>query len=147
MDSHPSKAATASLAGRAAELSANLYTLQGDCDHQATTDDISSIAAELALLSTTLHHLNEAMSADPQQYTESFDEDLAEITGELTLVFDEVSECSIELQKADGGNSAVAWFFKKGRVTRLQKRIETLKTTLIVMRTVLHHGKEYGTHK
>jgi hypothetical protein len=52
------------------------------------------------------------------------------------------------MQKADGPNgSAVGWLHKKRYVGKLQKHLKANKTTLIVMRTVLHHGKEYGMQK
>lgn len=138
---------TASLAGRAVELSFKLHSIEGNFRHEPTANDILSIADELSLLSTTLWRLHEAILADPQQYTDSFNEDLSEITRELKLVFEEISECGDALRKADTSTGTVAWLFKKGRVHRLQKHLETLKTTLVVMRTVLWHGKEYGTHK
>jgi len=138
---------TVHLAGQAATLSSDLYTIQETCQHESTAKEISTIADELARLSTTLWHLNDAINADPAQYTEAFNEDLREITTELTSVFEEISECSAGLQTADTNVSAVAWFFKKGRVARLLKHLEALKGTLVVMRTVLWHGKDYGTHK
>jgi len=135
------------LAGQAASLSSELYTVQEKCQHEATAKEISAIADELARLSTTLWHLNDAINADPSQYTEAFNEDLKEITTELASVFGEISECCAGLQTADSNVSTVAWFFKKGRVGRLLKHLEALKGTLVVMRTVLWHGKDYGTHK
>lgn len=133
------------LAGRAAELSTNLYTLGEHCGHDQTTSDISNISGEVALLSTTLWRLHEAMVLNSDAYTTAFNEDLDEITSELTLLFDEISECCSEMSKSDTPTTTTAgWFFKKGRVSRLHKHLEALKTTLVVMRTVLHHGKEYG---
>ena len=65
-----------------------------------------------------------------------------------TLLFDEIEECCTAMQKSDAPTTnAVAWLFKKGRTHKLQKHLEALKTTLVVMKTVLHHGKEYGTEK
>jgi len=138
---------TVRLAGQAASLSRELYAVQEKCQHQSTGGEISTIADELARLSTTLWHLNDAINADPTQYTDAFNEDLKEITTELTSVFEEISECCAGLQMADSNVSVVAWFFKKGRVARLLKHLEALKGTLVVMRTVLWHGKDYGTHK
>jgi hypothetical protein len=136
------------LAGRAAQLSTDLFTLRESCGHEETVNDITNIAGELALLSTTLWRLHEAMVADSQAYTSVFDDDLKEITSELTLLFDEIEECCTEMQKSDTpSTTAVGWFFKKGRVSRLQKHLAALKTTIVVMRTVLYHGKDYGTMK
>ena len=137
---------TVRLAGQAAALSSELYTLQEKCKHDTTASEISTIADELARLSTALWHLNDAINADPALYTRAFNEDLGEITTELASVFEEISECCAGLQLADSSASAVSWFFKKGRVARLLKHLEALKGTLVVMRTVLFHGKEYGTH-
>ena len=114
--------------------------------HETSTSDMSAIAAELALLSTTLWRLHEAISDDPDQYTQSFNQDLAEIIKELKMVFEEIAECSAELQKADSkDNSRVGWLFKKSKTHVLQKHLTALKTTLLVMRTVLWHGREYGS--
>ncbi|KAK6378668.1 hypothetical protein LTR64_002058 [Lithohypha guttulata] len=137
---------TVRLAGQAASLSSELYALQETCHHETTAGEISTIADELARLSTTLWHLNDAINVDPTQYTAAFNEDLKEITNELTCIFEEISECCAGLM-AGSNVSAVSWFFKKGRVTRLLKHLEALKGTLVVMRTVLWHGKDYGTHK
>lgn len=138
--------AAVALAGRAAELSTSLYRLGECCGHDETSSDISNVAGELALLSTTLWRLQEAMTANKDSYTTAFSDDLDEIISELTLLFDEIGECCVEMQKMDT-LGADGWFFKKGRVSRLQKHLEALKTTLVVMRTVLHHGKEYGVQK
>lgn len=137
-----------SLAGRSAELSTNLYSLGERCGHEQTTNEISNIAGELTLLSTTLWRLHEAMVTTPESYTTAFSDDLGEISSELSLLFDEIDECCTAMQKSDAPTTtAVAWFFKKGRVHKLQKHLEALKTTLVVMKTVLHHGKEYGIQK
>ena len=137
--------ATVSLASRSAELSNDLYSVQDSCAHETSTLDISAIAAELALLSTTLWRLHEAIADDPAQYTQSFNQDLAEIIKELKMVFEEIADCSTELQKADSkDNSKVGWLFKKNKAHVLQKHLAALKTTLLVMRTVLWHGREYG---
>lgn len=140
----PHVSTTLALAGRAADLSAELYAVQETCGH--TSADVESVANEIAMLAATLWRLQEAINEDPDRYTESFNEDLAELTLELKIVFEEISECCEELQKADptSGNP-VSWLFKKSKVHHLQKHLEALKTTLVVMRTVLHRGKEYGT--
>ena len=136
------------LASRAADLSISLYALGKHCKHEQTASDISEIADELNLLSVTVQRLNEAMTSNATAYTAAFNDDLGEITSELTLLFDEVQECCTAMQQSDTPDTtAVAWFFRKGRVHRLKQHLETLKTTLIVMRTVLYHGKEYGLHK
>lgn len=148
MSEHPLNADTVKLAGLAADLSTTLCSLQEKCGHETTSIDISNVAIELALLSQSLWRLYEAMTADPKLYTESFNEDLLEITKELRLIFEEITDCCEELQQADAENAgSVAWMFRKGRVHRLQKHLEALKTTVIVMRVVLWHGKDYGTHK
>jgi hypothetical protein len=140
----PLSASTITLAGRAADLSAELYSVQETYGH--TGGNIESVANEIAMLAATLWRLHEAMIEDPGRYTQSFNQDLAEITVELKLLFEEVSDCCEELHKADpiSGN-AVSWLFKKSKVHHLQKHLEALKTTLVVMRAVLHHGREYGT--
>jgi chromosome segregation ATPase len=140
----PLTSTTLGLAGRAADLSSELSAVQATCGH--TSADVESVANEIAMLAATLWRLHEAINEDPNRYTESFNQDLAEITLELKTVFEEIAECCEELQKADptSGN-AVSWLFKKSKVHHLQKHLEALKTTLVVMRTVLHHGKEYGT--
>ncbi len=139
----PLASATFSLAGRAADLSADLYAVQESCGH--TSSDVEGVANEIAMLAATLWRLHEAIAEDPNRYTLSFNHDLAEIVQELKIVFEEVSDCCEELQKADptSGN-AVSWLFKKSKVHHLQKHLEALKSTLVVMRTVLNHGKEYG---
>ena len=137
-----------SLAGRAAELSTSLHSLGERCGHDQTSNDISNIAGELTLLSTTLWRLHEAMVTTPESYTTAFSDDLGELSSELTLLFDEIDECCTAMQKSDAPTTtAVAWFFKKGSVHKLQKHLEALKTTLVVMKTVLYHGKEYGVQK
>jgi hypothetical protein len=141
----PLTSTTIGLAGRAADLSSELYAVQETIGH--TSGDVESIANEIALLAATLWRLHEAMAEDPNRYTDSFNQDLAEITAELKIVFGEISECCEELQKADPTSAnVVSWLLKKPKVHHLQKHLEALKTTLVVMRTVLYHGKEYGTH-
>lgn len=135
------------LAGQAATLSGELYALQEQCKHESTTEEISSVADELARLSTTLWTLSNAITASPDQYTDAFNQDLAEIVAELAAVFEEISDCCNDLQSADSTTSSVPWFFKQGRVARLVKHLDALKGTLMIMRTVLFHGKDYGTHR
>lgn len=132
------------LAGQSAELSTDLLCVQERCGHESTSSDISSISSELTLLSTTLWRLYEAMVADIDNYTASFNLDLAEILRELRMVFEEISDCCTALERADTPMSTVVWLFKKSKVHHLQKHLAALKTTLLVMRTVLWHGKEYG---
>ena len=131
------------VADRSVTLSTDLHHVAELCSHQETAIEISNVAGELALLSTTLHQLRKAMLTN-DKYTAAFNQDLQEITTELTFLLDEIAECCSEMQKTDHNNSAAAWFFKKGRVGKLEKHLEALKTTLVVMRSVLHHGKEYG---
>jgi hypothetical protein len=139
----PLTSAIFGLAGRAADLSSELYAVQESCRH--TRNDVESVANEIAMLSASLWRLHEAMAEDRNRYTDSFNQDLAEITHELKIVFEEFSDCCEELRKADpSSGNAVSWLFKKSKVHHLQKHLEALKSTLIVMRTVLNHGKEYG---
>lgn len=138
--------ATPKLAAQAATLARELNLLAEQVGHELITTDLTNIASEMTLLSTTLSRLHEAMGTNASAYTAAFRQDLEEITNELRMIFEEIEECSVQLQKADSStSSAVGWFFRKGRAARLQKHLEALKSTIIVMRTVLHHGKEYGT--
>ena len=139
----------APVALQAAELANDLNTLGDRCEHEGTRKEIANIAGETLLLCSTLWRLHEALEANSNEdnYTAAFSQDLDEITSELKLVFDEIGECCQEMQKADAPGGKVPWFFKRGRVARLQKHLEALKTTLVVMRTVLHHGKEYGVQR
>ena len=115
------------------------------CGHDSIIKDITNISGELTMLSETLQVLHEAICANESAYTTAFRQDLEEIANELHMVFDEIQECSSQLQKADSPSySAVSWFFRKGRASRLQKHLEALMSTIVVMRTVLHHGKDYG---
>ena len=138
--------ATMALAAQASELSQRLYSLKDTCGHDETSNDIAAIADELVRLSTTLFQLHAAVKIDGSRYTKEFFDDLQEIEKELRLVSCEIAECCTELQRADPAPRAtpVPWFFKKGRVSRLQKHLHALKTTLTVMKTVLQHGTEYG---
>ena len=124
MDAQATGAVVIRLAGQANELASRLYSLDSDCGNETIVTDLSAIAGELAMLSKTLWDL----------------------TDELGLIFEEISECSNEIKKVEGARSAVSRVFKKGRSVWLQKHLEALKTTLIVMRTILHHGKDYGVH-
>lgn len=134
------------LGARAAVLATELNHLTEQVGHELITADLTNISGEMALLSTTLCRLHEAMIANESAYTAAFRQDLEEITNELYLIFEEVEECSVQLQKADPSSyNSVRWFFRKGRATRLQSHLEALKSTIIVIRTVLHHGKDYGT--
>jgi hypothetical protein len=138
----PLTSTTMGLAGRAADLSSELYAVQQRCGH--TSADVESVANEIAMLAATLWRLHEAIAADPDRYTVSFNQDLIEITVELKIVFEEISECCEELQKADPtSGSPISWLLKKSKVHHLLKHLEALKTTLVVMRTVLHRGTEY----
>lgn len=136
------------LAGRCERISTELQSMRPKLGHKSTTAEYSAIASELSHLSTTLSELHEAMAADIEQYTESFKQDLQEIISELNLIVDEVADCCSQLQRVDNvDNGAVAWLFKKGKAQRLINHLRALKATLIVMRTVLWHGKSYGTQK
>lgn len=138
---------TARLADDAALLSTKLSTLPKNHHHKKTTTEILTISDELAKLSSTLWELDDAINVDSAQYTDAFNEDLKEIVEELRSVLEEITECCENLRLADSNVSAVAWFFRKGRVARLLQHLEALKGTLLVTRTVLWHGKEYGTHR
>ncbi|OQU95441.1 hypothetical protein CLAIMM_01646 [Cladophialophora immunda] len=135
------------LAVRAQTLSSTLDNLRQHCGHESTSSDIATATEELKLLAAELHSLDSAVSANKELYTDAFGEDLGEIRAHLGGIFEDIADCCKEMQKADGPNtSAVGWLTKKRYVRKLQKHLEVNKTTLIVMRTVLHHGKEYGTH-
>lgn len=137
---------TSELTVQALTLSTALKVLEDTCGHDSIAKDISSIGSEIEVLEKNLRLLHEAMSADGPAYTVAFRQDLDEITNELQMIFDEVEECSLQLQKADPSSyTAVSWFFRKGRALRLQKHLTALKTTITVMSTVLSHGKEHGT--
>lgn len=146
MSALPLTDATILLADRAADLSLELHRLQERCAHTST--DVGSVAGELAHLAEALGHLHQVMCEDPNRYTESFNQDLTEIVNALRAIFQETFVCCAELQKADPapGNTA-NWLIKKSKVHSLQKRVETLRTTLVVMRTVLQRGQEYTFQK
>lgn len=134
------------LAGQAADLSNNLYAV-GETTHQTGTD-IENMANEIAILSAVLWRLHEEMARDLDRFTEAFMQDLGEIAQELTAIFEEVAEVARQLQKVDSQQQgAIKSFFRKSKVAYLQRHLEALKTTLVVMRTILQHGKEYGTQR
>lgn len=134
------------LAGQAADLSNNLYAT-GETTNQTGTD-IESMANEIAILSAVLWRLHEEITRDLERYTEAFMQDLDEITRELTAIFEDVAEVAKQLSKVDKHQQGtIKTFFRKSKVGNLQKHLQALKTTLIVMRTVLQHGKEYGIQR
>lgn len=136
------------LSAQADSLSTNLYQLQEKCAHESTSTDIFNAAQELKLLAAELSSLDAAVKANRGRYTAAFGQDLAEIRSHLSGIFEDTADCCREMQKADDLNaSAVGWLAKKRYVKKLQKHLEANKTTLVVMRTVLHHGKEYGKHR
>ena len=137
-----------SLAIQADALYINLNKLQQLCGHESVSTDISDAAVELKLLAAELSSLDAAVKPYAELYTDAFGQDLAEICAHLAGIFEDIDDCCREMQKANGLNtSAVGWLAKKRYVKKLQKHLEANKTTLIVMRTVLHHGKEYGMYK
>lgn len=147
-EQHSPTADLTHLSFQAETLSRGLNKLQRDCGHKSTSADISHVADELFLLSAELSILDEAVKANKDQYTDTFGEDLAEIAGHLDGIFEDIADCCKQMQKADGPKvNAVGWLRKKRYVGKLQKHLEANKTTLVVMRTVLHHGKEYGMQK
>ncbi|KAL9624402.1 MAG: hypothetical protein Q9160_001364 [Pyrenula sp. 1 TL-2023] len=134
------------LASRAAELSNNLYIASENGNH--TSSDIESIANEISILSAVLWRLHEEIIKDIYRFTESFMEDLDEINRELAAIFEEVADVVGEMQKIDSQQQGTfKGLFKKSKLSHLHGHLETLKTTLIVMRTILQHGKEYGTQR
>lgn len=135
-----------SLGEISARLSSALYELEEKCKHDAVSAEISTVADELARMSTTLWQLHKTTSAAPDQYTPAFKDDLHEILGELNLLFDEINGCCADMQKIDAENR-IPWLFKKSRVFHFFKYLEALKSTLVVMRIVLGHGKDVGTHR
>ncbi|KIW66321.1 hypothetical protein PV04_05657 [Phialophora macrospora] len=133
------------LASQADALSDDLGKQRQHCGHESTSTEISNAVDELKLLAGELRSLDTAVNAHKDLYTEAFGQDLAEIQTHLEGIFEDIADCCKEMQKANGPNtSAVGWLAKKRYVKKLQKHLEANKTTLIVMRTVLHHGKEYG---
>lgn len=134
------------LADQAATLSRGLHKLRHECGHESTSTDIANVAEELVLLATELRTLDKAVRANKERYTQAFNEDLEEIHIHLAGIFEDIADCCREMQKADGPNkSTIGWLQKKRYVSKLQMHLEANKTALIVMRTVLHHGKAYAT--
>jgi hypothetical protein len=138
----------ATLALQADTLTKELDSLQGRCAHESTSVEISTAANELRLLAIELSNLDKAVKANKNLYTTAFDQDLREIQNDLEGIFEDVADCCQEMQKANSLNvGTLGWLTKKRYVKKLQKRLQAHKTTLTVMRTVLHHGKEYGRQK
>jgi hypothetical protein len=136
------------LAVQAETLSKELNYLRFNCGHESTSTELFEVAKELVYLSSELESLNTAVHSNKSLYTDAFDQDLSEIRGHLSGIFEDIGDCCREMQKADALNaSTVGWLTKKRYVRKLQKHLEANKTTLIVMRTVLFHGKEYGKHQ
>ncbi|KAK5324200.1 hypothetical protein LTR20_008114 [Exophiala xenobiotica] len=134
------------LACHAEALSTGLNALRSKCGHQATSSEIFEAAEELMLLSSELMGLDMAIKTNKDQYTEAFEEDLKEIYHHLQGIFEDIEDCCREMQKADRiGATSVGWLHRKPHVKRLRRHLEANKSTLIVMRTVLHHGTEYGS--
>lgn len=143
MDGLSTKTAMLVLAERASRLPAELLASQEACGH--TGEDIKNIGEEVALVSTALKQLHEAMIQDPNLYTTSFSEDLKEISMELDVVLEEVAECCSALRECDPASGGeVSWFFKKPKTRHLKRHLRALKSTLAVMRAILQHGNEYG---
>lgn len=134
------------LAGRAAELSNNLFLAGETANHTGT--DIESMANEISILSAVLWRLHEEIIKDLYRFTESFMEDLDEINRELAAIFEEIADVVAEMRKVDSHQQGTfKGLFKKSKLAHLQRHLEALKTTLVVMRTILQHGKEYGTQR
>ncbi|RMD41193.1 hypothetical protein DV735_g3932, partial [Chaetothyriales sp. CBS 134920] len=132
----------APLAQCAASLSRRLTTIGHQCEHVETRGGIMDIANDILRLSSTLWQLRQDVNGNKDQFTQVFEQDLDELSSELKLVCDEIAECCSEMQKMDSPGP-VPWFFKKGRVSKLQKHLAALRTTLFAMRTVLHNSKHY----
>lgn len=149
MDDQPtSKPDLGVLADRAVSLSAELNGLQFTCGHESTATDILTVSKELILLSDELSGLEKAVDCHVEQYTTVFHQDLAEILVHLHGILDDVFDCATAMRKSDSPElSAVGWLHKKRYVNKLQKHLAASKTTLTVMRTVIRHGKDYGTQK
>lgn len=136
--------AAAGAAARAMELSADLSALLVHCGHSSTIFDICVVGHELSSIATTLQSLHTALATDCTRYTSSFLEDLAEIVSDLSTVIEETFECCAALQKADNvTTSAGIYFLKKHKISHLRKHLTALATTLVVMETVVEHGKEH----
>lgn len=134
-----------SLAKSSTSLSSRMYNLADVCGHTSTCTQAEEVAGELANVSTVLYRLNEAMTEQPDRYTQAFKEDLDRNNAELGLYLDEISECAEELHRKDPlrNEHVVPWFFKKGRVDRLIKHLQLLKGQLAIMRLVLNEGSEF----
>lgn len=137
---------TYALAEVASSVELGLRNIEKNCKHEPTCSKVKLIADECLNLYSTLHELDSAIKNDPDQYTSAFNQDLDEISAELHEIFEEIQSCTNTLAGTNCDPSSVGWFFKRGRVGSLLKHLETLKGTLVVMRLVLQHGKEYGTH-
>ncbi|KAK5056063.1 hypothetical protein LTR84_012614 [Exophiala bonariae] len=134
------------LAERAGSLSAELNGLQLTCGHESTAEDIQAVSKELILLSDELSGLEKAVNRHGEQYTTAFHQDLAEILAHLHGILDDVFDCATAMRKSDRPDlNAIGWLHKKRYVNKLQKHLAASKTTLTVMRTVIRHGKAYGT--
>ena len=139
----PINPSTMALAERAADLSSELHTLLESCPW--AEENVESVGSEVAMLGVTLWRLHDAMIEDPKRYTKSFSQDLAELSLEVHLVFEEITTCCKTLQKSESSTgNVIGWVFKKTKGHNLVKHLVALKTTLAVMRTVLQHGREYG---
>lgn len=146
-DQSTTKPDLADLATLATNLSAELNGLQLTCGHESTATDIQAVSKELILLADEISSLDQALNANGDQYTSAFYQDLAEIVTHLHGIFDDVFDCAKAMRKTDSpGVNAVGWLHKKRYVHKLQKHLAANKTTLTVMRTVIRHGKDYGTH-
>ena len=131
------------LAVQAADLSSELY---GACEIvNQTGTEVDSMAGELAVLSAVVWRLHGDITTDIHRYTEAFMQDLEEIMQELKVVFSEVAEVRQQLPKIDNASrGTIKSFFRKSKLSHLRRHLDALKSTLMVMRTVLEHGKEYG---
>lgn len=140
----PANQKIAYLAYDSHHVSQNLEVLAVKFSHEGISTEVCAIAKELAQLSATLDELEEAISTDLNLYTAAFNEDLDEIATELVAVLVELRECCTKLRELTINTSVVAWFFRKGHVAHFMRHLKALRGTLLVMRTVLWHGKEYG---
>lgn len=120
-----------------------LLRLPDSCCDAPTTAIISTIAEELVKLSTAFWQLNNAIYTDPTQYADAFKYDETETMAELDLLLAEIHDCYESLRVTNFSVPNEAWFFKEGRVTRLLQRLEALRGTILIMRTVSWRGKEY----
>ncbi|KAI1618907.1 hypothetical protein EDD36DRAFT_45166 [Exophiala viscosa] len=130
------------LSHRAEIIAKDLNKLFEKCGNDIASADISNAADELSRLSTVLSDLVQAINAAKDQYTETFNQDLREICRQLESIFEDVEDCCQEVHK-----TAVGWLRKRKYVVKLHKHMEANIRTLIVMRTVLLHGIQYGLQK